>query len=108
MPTELKSLRDQATALVPPIVCTLPHDVAFVRVAGPTKIFVAFYDGTCGEVDLSGLIASQGAGVFACLRDEHVFAGVHVFFGAVTWPGDIDLAPDAMYDALKRDGEWRL
>jgi hypothetical protein len=28
--------------------------------------------------------------------------------GAVTWPGDIDLAPDAMYREIKRSGEWVL
>jgi hypothetical protein len=29
-----------------------------------------------------------------------------VVLGAVTWPGEIDIAPDAMYQALRRDGEW--
>ncbi len=28
--------------------------------------------------------------------------------GAVTWPGEIDLAPDAMYQAIKAQGEWVL
>ena len=28
--------------------------------------------------------------------------------GLVTWPGKLDLAPDAVYYAIKRLGEWRL
>jgi len=26
--------------------------------------------------------------------------------GAVTWPGELDLAPDAMYDEIKANGRW--
>ena len=28
--------------------------------------------------------------------------------GAVAWPGDLDVAPDAMYQAIKARGEWML
>jgi hypothetical protein len=28
--------------------------------------------------------------------------------GVVTWPGEIDLAPDAMYKAIQQNGEWLL
>ena len=28
--------------------------------------------------------------------------------GAVAWPGNLDLAPDAMYAAIKARGEWVL
>jgi hypothetical protein len=31
------------------------------------------------------------------LRDESFFAKVFIDNGAVAWPGEIDLAPDAMY-----------
>jgi hypothetical protein len=31
-----------------------------------------------------------------------------VEYGAVTWPGEIDLAPDAMYAEFKKNGEWKL
>jgi hypothetical protein len=26
----------------------------------------------------------------------------------VTWPGELDLAPDAMHEAIKQQGEWIL
>jgi hypothetical protein len=51
---------------------------------------------------------SRRAGVFAALADPDVFAQGHVEFGAVTWPGEIDLAPDAMHDEIEKNGVWIL
>jgi hypothetical protein len=28
--------------------------------------------------------------------------------GVVTWPGELDLAPDAMHDELQKNGGWLL
>ena len=36
-------------------------------------------------------------GALAPLRDEQFFKQVNIDYGAVAWPGEIDLAPDAMY-----------
>ena len=47
-------------------------------------------------------------GVFEPLKDADFFSRVFIDSGAVTWPGDIDLAPDAMYREIKRCGEWLL
>jgi hypothetical protein len=58
--------------------------------------------------DLSELIRSPRAGVFAPLADPALFAQVFVEHGVVTWPGELDLAPDAMYTEVKQHGEWRL
>ncbi|HXW69744.1 MAG TPA: DUF2442 domain-containing protein [Dissulfurispiraceae bacterium] len=62
---------------------------------------VTFSDGTKGIVDLKTDVFSEGAGVLAGLRDPFVFARVGIVGGALTWPGGIDLAPDAMYDDIK-------
>lgn len=72
------------------------------------RLFVQFIDGLTGVVDLSALIASPNAGVFARLRDRALFEQVHVEIGAVVWPGELDLAPDAMHAAIKQHGEWRI
>ncbi len=42
------------------------------------------------------------------LRDPDRFARVQVALVAVQWPNGADLAPDAMYDAIRRDGRWVL
>lgn len=69
---------------------------------------VRFVDGTEGVVDMSGLIFSHRSGIFSALRDKKLFAQVFVELGVVSWPGEIDLAPDAMYEEIKRKGKWLL
>lgn len=64
-------------------------------------------DGTQGEIDLSGLVRSPDAGVFAALMDQELFNQVYLEYGAITWPGEIDLAPDTMYEAVKKAGVYR-
>ena len=108
MRTEGTSRDNRSFAVVPPIICNHPDDVAEVWVVGDYRIEVRFHDGTSGIVDLTHLIQSNEAGVFAELRDPTVFSAVMVDLGAVSWPGGIDLAPDAMYTAIRTKGEWIL
>lgn len=70
------------------------------------RLAVRFHDDTAGIVNMSAMITAPDAGVFAQLRDSAMFARVHVLYGVVTWPGELDLAPDAMHDALAAKGEW--
>jgi hypothetical protein len=67
---------------------------------------VRFNDGTAGIVDMAAFVNSEEAGVSAPLRDESLFRQAKVVLGAVTWPGDLDLAPDAMHHAIKEHGKW--
>ena len=57
---------------------------------------------------MNALIHSPRAGVFAQLADPVLFAQAYIQYGAVSWPGELDLAPDAMYTELKKTGEWVL
>jgi hypothetical protein len=84
----------------------VPWVVTHVRALAEYRFVVVFGDGTTGEVDMSRLIFAENAGVFEALRDEVVFARVGVKDGVVSWPGDLDLAPDAMYDAIRAEGKW--
>ncbi|WP_204633605.1 DUF2442 domain-containing protein [Dyella mobilis] len=68
------------------------------------RLDVRFRDGTDGIVDMSAMVESEAAGVFAALRDRSVFEAVYVEAGAVTWPGNIDLAPDSLYAEIKARG----
>ena len=70
------------------------------------RLHVRFIDGTEGDVDLSRMVFSDKAGVFVALRDPARFAEARVTDGVVTWPGDLDLAPDAMYDEIRGRGPW--
>jgi hypothetical protein len=75
-----------------------------VRPISDHAIAVRFRDGTEGEVDLATLLGCESPGVFEALRDPAVFRQVYLDRGAVTWPGEIDLAPDAMYDDIRNTG----
>jgi hypothetical protein len=68
------------------------------------RLSVTFRDGQQGVVDMKALIFSPSAGVFAVLRDEALFAKVRVETGAPVWPGEVDLAPDAIYDGVRASG----
>ena len=83
-----------------------PWRVTKVTTRPGFRLHVEFVDGTAGEVEMDRLIAATNAGVFALLRDPETFEKVRVENGAVTWPGEIDLAPDAMYDAIRAEGKW--
>jgi hypothetical protein len=82
----------------------VPWDVIQVRPLPGLRLAVRFADGTSGEVDVSKLILGPTPGVFEPLRDPARFAEVGVDHGAVAWPGELDLAPDAMYDEIKATG----
>ena len=84
----------------------MPWRVASVQALTAFRLRVRFVDGTEGMVDLAALIHSPGAGVFAALADPLIFSQVFVEHGAVTWSGEIDLAPDAMYAKIKKAGTW--
>jgi hypothetical protein len=57
---------------------------------------------------MNELVHSPAAGVFAGLADPNRFAQAFVEYGAVTWPGELDLAPDAMYAEIKKSWKWVL
>ena len=78
-------------------------DVVEVKAEPHYRLFVRFKDGLAGRVQLR---PEELTGALAQLLDEEFFAQVFIDYGAVAWPGEIDLAPDAMYAqiASKRDG----
>jgi hypothetical protein len=80
-------------------------DVIHVQALPHWALQVEFADGTSGKVKFQ---KSHFTGVFQALLDPEIFNRVHVEGGAVTWPGNVDLAPDAMYQAIKTHGEWVL
>ena len=108
MPAEATAQDDRAASVTPVIRPTAPWRVREVTALPGDRLFVRFVDGLTGIVDLTALIASPQAGVFARLRDRALFEQVRVEMGAVVWPGELDLAPDAMHAAIKEHGEWRI
>jgi len=69
-------------------------DVVEVKPEPDYCLFVRFRDGAAGRLRLQ---QRQLTGALAPLLDVRFFEQVFVNDGAVAWPGEIDLAPDAMY-----------
>ena len=90
------------------IVCTAPWRLTKVTPLANYELEVEFNDGAHGIVEMIKLIMSDRAGVFSALKDCDLFNKAHLEYGVLTWPGEIDLAPDAMHDAIKRKGRWVL
>ena len=80
-------------------------NVIDVKALSSLSIQVTFADGTSGKVQFE---PSHLTGVFEALKDPDVFRQAYIEHGAVTWPGNLDLAPDAMYEAIRINGEWIL
>lgn len=95
MQTQSGTEKNSATPLTPAI-------QSGVQALPDFRLHVRFVDSTQGIVDLSGFVHSDNAGVFAVLTDPAMFEQVFVEHGAVTWPGEIDLAPDAMYARIRQ------
>ncbi len=80
-------------------------DVIEVAPESDFSLSVSFKDGTTGKVLFE---ETHLTGVFSLLRDPVYFRLVSLDNGVVIWPGDIDLAPDAMYREIKKYGKWVL
>jgi Protein of unknown function (DUF2442) len=92
---------DPAAGIAPAVRPVMPWRVASVEALPGSRLRVHFLDGLEGVVDMSALIASRNAGVFAALADSEAFNRAFVALGAVCWPGGLDIAPDAIYGGIK-------
>jgi hypothetical protein len=104
MRNKANATEDRAVTIVP----KAPWRLSSVQALDSYCLSVQFLDGLKGQVDLSKLIMGKNAGLFGSLQDPQLFKQVYLKHGVVTWPGELDLAPDAMYDSIKEKGEWIL
>jgi hypothetical protein len=80
-------------------------DITAIEIRDDHAVWVRFQDGLEGTVQfLPGVFR----GVFAQLREPEVFRLARIEDGVLTWPGELDLAPDAMHAAIARKGKWLL
>jgi hypothetical protein len=78
------------------------HRVTSVQAKPNYILALIFDDGTEGEVCLSDRLFGP---MFEPLKDPEFFKLVSVDqFGAVCWPNNADLAPDALYRRVIEEG----
>lgn len=104
MQTRKNAPKNQTVGVTPQSVWRVKN----ISVLDGWRLHVTFLDGLEGEINMSERIARKETGVFNALKDPVIFNQVYVDNGIVAWPGEIDLAPDAMYDAIKKYGKWVL
>ena len=74
-------------------------DVVEVQGEPDWTLVLRFADGLAGRVRLPQDLFT---GVLTPLLDPAVFSRVFVDHGAVAWPGEIDLAPETLYEQVRR------
>ena len=80
-------------------------DVTSVEPEQHLTLKVKFADGLQGTVRFK---PTHLTGVFESLKDKAYFNKVFIDHGVVTWPGELDLAPDAMHTEISKNGCWIL
>jgi hypothetical protein len=75
-------------------------DITAVEVIGDHQLRVTFEDGVVGDVSFTD---RDSRGVFESFTDPAAFAQVFVDpeLGTIAWPGDLDMAPEPLYDAAR-------
>lgn len=74
---------------------TISPDAVSVSVAEDDKILVSFSNGEVRLFDLKPLLTRK---CYAKLNNKAFLARAFIQFGCVTWPDDIDIDPDWLYE----------
>lgn len=70
-------------------------DVVKVRVCAGYVLELEFENGERRVFDMSAYMDKKP---FNRLKGSPAFFGAHVDYGTVVWPGNIDIAPETLYD----------
>jgi hypothetical protein len=67
---------------------------------GDSRVRLRFDDGVAGDLDVRRVVPFDGT--FAPLNDPAFFGQVYVdpSWGTLNWPGDLDLAPEALWESV--------
>ena len=82
--------------------------VRAVNVLSDYRLSVTCNDGTNGIVDMSELVNSPGAGIYAELKDAQLFQKVSIELGALTWPNGADLDPLWTHEEFRKNKLWSV
>lgn len=69
-------------------------EIAAVQVQPEYRLMLLYTNGEARLFDASPYLER---GVFTRLKDFNLFAQARLAFGTVTWPGELDIAPETLY-----------
>lgn len=90
------------------VTAAAPWRVRAVSVLPGYRLTVTCNDGTSGVIDMSRLVTSKKAGIYAVLKDELIFNQVGVELGALTWPNGADLDPEWVHEEIRKNKTWSV
>lgn len=90
------------------VIAAAPWRVRAIEILPAYRLAVTCNDGTTGIVDMSALVNSAGAGIFAALRDVQLFQQAGVELGAITWPNGADLDPVWVHEEVSKNKTWAV
>lgn len=82
--------------------------VRAVNVLSDYRLSITCNDGTNGIADMSALVNSPDAGIYAELKDVQLFQKVSIELGALTWPNGADLDPLWTHEELSKNKMWSV
>ena len=82
--------------------------VRAVTVLPDYRLSITCNDGTNGIVDMSALVNSPVAGIYATLKDAQLFRNVRIELGALTWPNGADLDPLWAHEEISKNKTWSV
>lgn len=104
MPIEATTQEHRPAGVTP----AAPWRVHAVNVLPGYRISITCNDGLSGIVDMSVLVNSPNAGIFAALKSTELFQQVSIEHGALTWPNGADLDPAWTYEEISRNKTWSV
>ena len=69
-------------------------EIAAVRVQAEYRLLLEYENGESRLFDATPYL---DRGVFTRLKEPRLFAQARIEFGTVTWPGELDIAPETRY-----------
>src|SRR3989338_8551374 len=90
------------------ITAAAPWRVSAVNVLPDYQLSITCNDGTNGIVDMSALVNSPVAGIYAALKDAQLFQQVSIELGAIAWPNGADLDPLWTHEEISKNKTWSV
>ena len=82
--------------------------VRSINVLPDYRLSVTCNDGTNGIADMSALVNSPDAGIYAALKDAQLFQKVSIDLGTLTWPNGADIDPLCTHEELSKNKTWSV
>jgi len=90
------------------VTAAAPWRVRAVSVQPGYRLSITCNDGTSGGVDMSALVNSTNAGIYAALKDAKLFQQVSIELGVLTWPNGADLDPAWVHEEIGENKTWSV